>query len=245
MEKKKSKGSRSAGPKGRGKSPPKNKREEKDVVKVEPEKIDLKDETKIDKNIGESAEKTDQGESAINTDLLSLEKKREEDRHVEEVGGDTIRVEEAKPEEKQEEFLSFFLGDEEYAIDIISIKEIIGMMDITFVPRADDCIRGIISLRGAIIPIFDIRNRLGLREPGDSNKGRIIVISIDRELIGITVNGVAEVVKIRGLDIEPTPSTISGIDAEYIRGIVRYKGRIVILLDIVRLLKLQEGKNLR
>ena len=245
MEKKKSKESRSTGPKGREKRSPKNKREEKDVVKVEPEKLDLKEEIKIEKNIGESTEKTDQRGPAINTDLLSLEKKKEEDRHVEEDRGDSIRVEEAKPEEEQEELLSFFLGDEEYAIDIMTIKEIIGMMDITFVPRADDCIRGIISLRGAIIPIFDIRNRLGLREPGDSNKGRIIVISIDRELIGITVNGVAEVVKIRGLDIEPTPFTISGIDAEYIRGIVRYKGRIVILLDIVRLLKLQEGKNLR
>lgn len=244
MEKKKSKGSRSAGSKGKKKRSPKNKREEKVVVKVEPEKPDLKEEVKIEKHIVELTEKTEQRWPAINTDLLSIEKKKEEDRHVEEVGGDTIRVEEAKLEEKQEELLSFFLGDEEYAIDIISIKEIIGMMDITFVPRADDCIRGIISLRGAIIPIFDIRNRLGLREPGDSNKGRIIVISIDRELIGITVNGVAEVVKIRGLDIEPTPFTISGIDAEYIRGIVRYKGRIVILLDIVRLLKLQESKNL-
>ncbi len=245
MEKKKSKGSRSTSPKGREKRSPKKKREEKGVVKVEPEKPDIKEEIKIEKNIGESTEKRDQRGPAINTDNLSPEKKKEEDRHVEVGGGDSIRVEEARPEDKQEELLSFFLGDEEYAIDIITIKEIIGMMDITFVPRADDCIRGIISLRGAIIPIFDIRNRLGLREPGDSNKGRIIVISIDRELIGITVNGVAEVVKIRGLDIEPTPFTISGIDAEYIRGIVRYKGRIVILLDIVRLLKLQEGKNLR
>ncbi|MBI5746199.1 MAG: chemotaxis protein CheW [Nitrospirae bacterium] len=244
MEKKKSKGSRSTGPKGREKRSPKKKREEKDVVKVEPEKLDIKEEVKNDSNIGESIKDTEQIEPVINASNLSPEKIREEDIHVEE-RGDSIRAEEAQPEDKQEELLSFFLGDEEYAIDIITIKEIIGMMDITFVPRADDCIRGIISLRGAIIPIFDIRNRLGLREPGDSNKGRIIVISIDRELIGITVNGVAEVVKIRGFDIEPTPFTISGIDAEYIRGIVRYKGRIVILLDIVRLLKLQEGKNLR
>jgi purine-binding chemotaxis protein CheW len=243
MEKKKIKGSRATGPKGRGKRSPNNKREEKDVVKVEPEKLDLNEEIKIEKNIGESTEKTVQRVLAINTDGLSLEKKKE-DRHVEEDRADSIGMEESRPEEKQEELLSFFLGDEEYAIDIMTIKEIIGIMDITLVPRADDSIRGIISLRGAIIPVFDIRNRLGLREPGDSNKGRIIVISIDRELIGITVNGVAEVVKIRGLDIEPTPFTISGIDAEYIRGIVRYKGRIVILLDIVRLLKLQETKNL-
>ncbi len=244
MEKKKIKRSRSTGPTSKKKRSPENKGKEKDVVKVESEKLDLNEEIKIVNNIGESTEKTDQRGPAINTDSLSLDKKKEGDRHVEEDRADSIIVEEARPEEKQEELLSFFLGDEEYAIDIMTIKEIIGIMDITFVPRADDSIRGIISLRGAIIPIFDIRNRLGLREPGDSNRGRIIVISIDRELIGITVNGVAEVVKIRGLDIEPTPFTISGIDAEYIRGIVRYKGRIVILLDIVRLLKLQEGKSL-
>lgn len=245
MEKKKTKGSRPKEKKSRRKKSPEKKRDKREDVKVEPERLDLKEEISIEPDSRESIEKTDQREAPINTGNASIEDKNIEDRQVKEGEGDSVELEEATPEGKQEEFLSFFLGDEEYAIDILIIKEIIGIMDITFVPRTDDYIRGIISLRGAIIPVFDLRKRLGLRETGYSDKNRIIVISIDGELIGITVDGVAEVMKIRGLDIEPTPSTISGIDAEYIRGICRYKGRIVILLDIIRLLKLQEGKNLR
>lgn len=245
MEKKKGKGTKAQDKKGKGK---KSLNKKKEITSQKPKKSDLEGETKKEKSIKGSTEIAALKDISIEKDKGRIDKKKIEGERIieKEVKGDAVGLEEetAVSEESLEEHLSFFLGDEEYAIDITIIKEIIVMMDITFVPRADDYIRGVISLRGAIIPIFDLRRRLGLKETPMSNKNRIIVISIDDEMIGIAVDGVAEVVKIRGLDVEPTPFTISGIDTEYIRGICRYKGRIVILLDIVRLLKLQDSKNL-
>lgn len=253
MKEKKGKGAKPIGkPEKRGRPLPK-KKEKKEIPPVVPETLAIRDETKIEKMMeeskGESSTYEEKAEVKVQVEREGMGRSLEGKFEIEgkEERGEAVGREEeiARYEEGKEELLSFFLEDEEYAIDIMIIKEIIGIINITFVPRADDYIRGIISLRGAIIPIFDLRRRLGLEEVPVSNKSRIIVISIDDEMVGLAVDGVAEVVKIRGIDIEPTPFTISGIDAEYIRGICRYKGRIIILLDVKRLLKLQEGKSLR
>lgn len=259
MEKKKAKGSKTSGRSGKGNKSlhEKKEREKKEVSLAEPDRVAIIKEEAAEKNnteiMGSLAEILPEQETTTRKDEVRIDDARTGEKKIDSEGvqeerGKAIGAEAdevAVSEEGQEELLSFFLEDEEYAIDIMIIKEIIGMIDVTFVPRADEYIRGIVSLRGAIIPVFDLRRKLGLKETQLSDMNRIIVISIDDEMIGLAVDSVAEVVKIRGLDIEPTPFTISGIDAEYIRGIIRHKGRIVILLDIVRLLKLQEGKSLR
>ena len=129
------------------------------------------------------------------------------------------------------------LSDEEYAIDIEDIKEIINLQEITEVPRAPKYIKGIISLRGVIITIFDLRKRLGFQERKYGKDARIIVVSIDNTQIGILVDSVTEVLWMSEIEIEPPPPVIGGIEAEYLKGIGRVKDRIVILLNLNKVLK--------
>ncbi len=137
-------------------------------------------------------------------------------------------------------YLCFILYDEEYAIDIKDIKEIINLQEITEVPRAPKYIKGIISLRGVIITIFDLRKRLGFQERKYGKDARIIVVSINNAQIGIQVDSVTEVLWISEREIEPPPPVIGGIESEYLKGIGRLKGRIVILLNLNKVLKVEE-----
>ncbi len=139
-------------------------------------------------------------------------------------------------------WLCFILSDEEYAIDIEDIKEIINVQEITEVPGAPEYIKGIISLRGVIITIFDFRKRLGFQEKEYGKDARIIVVSVDNAQIGILVDSVTEVLRISEREVEPPPPVIGGIEAEYLKGIGRVKGRIVILLNLNKALKVEGDK---
>jgi purine-binding chemotaxis protein CheW len=132
------------------------------------------------------------------------------------------------------ELLAFQLADEEYAIDILTIKEIIRSLDITHVPRRPSFIKGIISLRGTIIPIYDLRTRLGLTESPPTRNTRVLVVEMRKGLIGIIADRVTEVVKVKGQNIEPPPATVDGTTAGHLKGVTLVNGRLIILLDLIK-----------
>ncbi|MBI3610100.1 MAG: purine-binding chemotaxis protein CheW [Nitrospirae bacterium] len=130
------------------------------------------------------------------------------------------------------ELLAFRLADEEYTIDILMIKEIIRSVEITSVPRTRPFIKGIISLRGMIIPVFDLRTRLGLTESLPDRATRIVVVVLEKGLIGLIADQVTEVVKVKSSQIEPPPTTGGGSLSGHLKGMARVNGRLLILLDL-------------
>jgi purine-binding chemotaxis protein CheW len=139
----------------------------------------------------------------------------------------------AAPEaEEVQELLAFRLADEEYAVDILMIKEIIRLMEVTRVPRRQAFIKGVISLRGTIIPVFDLRTRLGLAESPPDRSTRILVVGLDKGLIGVIADSVTEVIKVKSSDVDPPPAVGGGSSSGHLKGVTRMNGRLLILLDL-------------
>jgi purine-binding chemotaxis protein CheW len=132
----------------------------------------------------------------------------------------------------QRQWLTFALGDEEYALELGVVNEIIKSREVTDIPRVPKFIRGIISLRGIIVPVFDLRGRLniGVVEPGPS--ARIIVCQKDGKLAGLLVDRINQVVSLPGGSIEPPPTVLSGLDRDFVEGVGRVDGRMLILLHL-------------
>jgi purine-binding chemotaxis protein CheW len=134
------------------------------------------------------------------------------------------------------QLVSFNLGDEEYGVDILKVQEINRMVHVTRVPKAPEFVEGVINLRGKVIPIVDLRKRFGLpAKPHDKNT-RIIVVDIEGRTVGLIVDGVSEVLRLSMETIEPPPSMVAGVDAEYIWGVGKLEDRLLILLDLARVL---------
>lgn len=134
------------------------------------------------------------------------------------------------------ELLCFKVASEEYAISIMDIKEIIKPREVTEVPRVPSFVRGILSLRGNIIPIFDMRVRLGLAGAAPSERERVVVVKRQGGFAGVLVDEVVQVVRIAEGGIEPPPVVLEGIDREFVLGIGRVSGRMLILLDMEKVL---------
>ena len=146
--------------------------------------------------------------------------------------------------EKEGKYLTFTLAEEEYGIGILKIKEIIGMMAITTVPQTPDFVKGVINLRGKVIPVVDLRLRFGMGEIDYTERTCIIVVEIKGQsgvvLIGIVVDSVSEVLNIKGEEIEDTPTFGTKLNTEYILGMAKMDGTVKILLDIDRVLRSEE-----
>lgn len=146
--------------------------------------------------------------------------------------------------EKEGKYLTFAIADEEYGIGILKIKEIIGMMPITTVPQTPDFLKGVINLRGKVIPVTDLRLRFGMEAIAYTDRTCIIVVEIDGETgtiqVGIVVDTVSEVLNVSGADIEDTPAFGTRINTEYILGMAKLEGGIKILLDINKVLNASE-----
>jgi purine-binding chemotaxis protein CheW len=143
---------------------------------------------------------------------------------------------EADQAEASVELLCFRVATEDYAISIMEIKEIIKPRAVTEVPRVPPFVRGILSLRGIIIPIFDMRVRLGLPEGVRSERERIVVVKRGGGFSGVLVDEVVQVVRIAESGIEPPPVVLEGIDREFVEGIGRVAGQMLILLDMEKVL---------
>ncbi len=142
------------------------------------------------------------------------------------------------------QLVTFKLGQEEYAVDIQYVQEIIRIQEITQVPDIPDFVEGIINLRGKIIPIIDLQKRFKLKKYNDSEKTRIVVVEQNEKIIGLTVNSVKEVLNISTDKIEPPPSTVAGIGKEYLKGIGNLENRLLILLDLNSILLESEQSEL-
>jgi len=146
--------------------------------------------------------------------------------------------------EREGKYLTFTLCNEEYGICILKIKEIIGMMPITTVPQTPDYIKGVINLRGKVIPVVGLRRRFGMEAIDYTERTCIIVVETegqDRVLpIGIIVDSVSEVINIKGEDIEETPTFGANLKTEYILGMAKMEGGVKILLDIDKVLNTTE-----
>lgn len=142
--------------------------------------------------------------------------------------------------DREGKYLTFSLADEEYGIGILKIKEIIGMMPVTTVPQTPDFVKGVINLRGKVIPVMDLRLRFGIESIEYTERTCIIVVEIEGTngsiQIGIVVDSVSEVLNINGEDIEDTPTFGSKLNTEYILGMAKMEGGVKILLDIDRVL---------
>jgi purine-binding chemotaxis protein CheW len=133
-------------------------------------------------------------------------------------------------------FLSFFLGKEEYAIEILKVQEIIGLMPITPVPRMPEYIKGVLNLRGKIVPVMNLRTRFGLEEVEYNEETCIIVVQEKEYLMGIIVDKVSEVADIEGSQIEEVPSIGAGEQSEYLSGIGKVKEVVKMIVDVEHVL---------
>ncbi|WP_028571463.1 chemotaxis protein CheW [Desulfonatronum lacustre] len=142
------------------------------------------------------------------------------------------------------QLVTFNIGDEEFGVEILKVQEIIRMMGITRVPKAPDFVEGVINLRGKVIPIIDLRTRFGMTAQDHDKHTRIIVIEINAVIVGFVVDSVSEVLRIPANTVEPPPPIIAGIESEYISGVGKLADRLLILLDLDRLLSRGEQSML-
>jgi len=138
------------------------------------------------------------------------------------------------------QLVTFSIGEEEFGVDILKVQEIIRTMEITRVPKAPDFVEGVINLRGNVIPIIDLRKRFGLETRAHDKHTRIIVIEINNMIVGFVVDSVSEVLRIPANTVEPPPPVVAGLESEYISGVGKLEDRLLILLDLDRLLSGEE-----
>ncbi|MEW6172575.1 MAG: chemotaxis protein CheW [Bacillota bacterium] len=139
----------------------------------------------------------------------------------------------------------FKLAGETYGVDIASVAEIIRMESITRVPRAPEFIEGVINLRGKIIPVIDLRRRFDLPKGEQSRQTRIIIVELGEMIIGMIVDAVLEVLRVPEESIEPPPAVINGVDVIYLRGIALREERMIILLNLEKILYAHEKEALQ
>lgn len=139
---------------------------------------------------------------------------------------------------------TFTVGGERYALDIMRIKEIVNPLRITPVPRAPAFIEGVVELRGAILPVVDLRKRFDLEATPPTRSTKFMIVGIDGRIVGLVVDGVGEVLRIPRSDLRPTPAMIAQETASCFTGCCHHDGRIIMLLDIDRILSSQEKLSL-
>mgnify|MGYP006289807595 CR=1 FL=1 len=138
------------------------------------------------------------------------------------------------------QLVTFFLGDEEYAADILNIQGINRMVEVTKVPNTPEFVEGIINLRGKVIPLIDLRKKLGMEEVERDKNSRFIVVELGDNVTGFIVDSVNEVLRINREITEPPPQSLSSINSEYITSVAKVDERLIILLDLQRVLSNKE-----
>ncbi len=147
---------------------------------------------------------------------------------------------EKKTIEQEEKYLAFILGSEIYGIEILRVREIIGLMDVTTVPQTPEYMKGVLNLRGKVIPVIDLRLKFSMQEEEHTEETCVIVVEVNSMHVGVIVDSVSEVVDIGRGDIEETPNFGQGIDTDFIMGLGKVNEKIIILLDIERVLTSEE-----
>lgn len=143
------------------------------------------------------------------------------------------------------QLVGFKLGEEEFAVDINKVKEINKLMTITKIPNSHDFIEGVVNLRGKIVPILSLRERLGMDRKANDAHTKIIVTEIEGALIGFIVDEVTAVLRIASEIIENTPSVVAGVEQELINGIAKHDDKLLILLNLEKILNKKEIENVQ
>ncbi|QQS35453.1 MAG: chemotaxis protein CheW [Ignavibacteriales bacterium] len=153
---------------------------------------------------------------------------------------------ESKKGEGQEllELVSFNVGNEEFGVDISFVQEIIRMMQITKVPNAPEFVEGVINLRGRVIAVINLRHKLGLSKIDYDKNTRIIVVEVKGNIVGFIVDAVSEVLRIPANITEAPPELVSGIDSDFIKSVGKLEDRLLILIDLEKILSLTETAEL-
>jgi purine-binding chemotaxis protein CheW len=138
------------------------------------------------------------------------------------------------------QLVSFKIASEEYGIDILNVQEINKMTQITKVPNAPEFVEGVINLRGRVIPVIDLRTRLGLEKKEFDKDTRIIVVELNKSTVGFIVDAVSEVLRIPVNIIEAPPEIVSGLDSEFIKAVGKLEDRLLILIDLNKVLSANE-----
>jgi purine-binding chemotaxis protein CheW len=139
----------------------------------------------------------------------------------------------------------FQLEEETYGVEINHVQEIIRMQSITQIPRTPAFIEGVINLRGRIIPVIDLHKRFNLSRLEITNNTRIMVVELGQVTVGMIVDSVSEVLRLPATSIEPPPPIITGIDVAYLQGVGKWNDRLIILLDLDRVLRESEQRQLQ
>jgi|GEM_PF-336854 len=155
-------------------------------------------------------------------------------------GSETLFEEEIKTPEKLLQFIVFTLGGEEYGVGILDVKEMVRTGQITIVPNMPDFVKGVINLRGRVIVVIDLAKRFLLQREGEYIGEHIIVVFAKGNVIGLLVDEVTEVLELPEKDIKPTPKLITKIDSEYLVGVATLENRVIMLLDVARVLSEEE-----
>jgi len=140
----------------------------------------------------------------------------------------------------EHQLVIFDLGDEYYGIDIAAVEGIIKMQGITTVPHAPEFVEGVINLRGEVLPVIDLRKRFGLPPHEAAHETRIVVVEMDGGKAGVIVDDVSEVLRVPEEAIEPPSPIVAGAESGMIMGIAKVDDRLIILLDMVRMLTAEE-----
>jgi purine-binding chemotaxis protein CheW len=140
----------------------------------------------------------------------------------------------------QDQIISFTVGAEEYGLEILKVKEVIRIKEVTKLPKAPEFVSGVINLRGDVIPIIDLRKKFGLPSREYSEMTRVIVVEVEDKLMGMVVDGVSHVIRIGQEQVVPPPTLVGGVSADYIRGVGKLEDRLIVLLNIGKILTAEE-----
>ena len=142
------------------------------------------------------------------------------------------------------QLVSFNIGTEEFGVDILKVQEINRMVEITRVPQAPHYVEGVINLRGKVIPIVDLRKRFSLELKEHDKNTRIVVVDVDGTVMGMVVDSVSEVLRLPANTIVPPPEIVTGINSEYIKGVAKLDDRLLIFLDLSKVIDVTEMTNM-
>jgi purine-binding chemotaxis protein CheW len=138
------------------------------------------------------------------------------------------------------QLISFTVGEEQYGLELLRVKEVIRTRQITWLPRAPICVKGVINLRGEVIPIIDLRDRLRLQSIEQTAMTRVIVVEVEGQSMGVVVDSASQVVQVPADEFDPAPLLTGKKTRELIIGVAKMEGRLIILLDVDRILNREE-----
>jgi purine-binding chemotaxis protein CheW len=146
--------------------------------------------------------------------------------------------------DQRSQYLTFTLGGEEYGVEILRVQEIKGYSTVTSIPNAPAYVKGVMNLRGTVVPVFDMRLKFGMDVRAYDRFTVIVVVNVGARVVGLIVDSVSDVLDIAGTDVQPTPDLGATVDTSLIQGIARNNDRLITLLDIDRVVEM-DGSALR